>query len=324
MSFRSTLAKCGPLKTTYHMIRSGAMTTACRVSPALLMGCRYRIAWGRWPSRRQPESFDEKLQWLNLYWQHPLKSRCGDKFAMRGYVEEHGLGRLLTKLFGAYSSTQEIFINTLPDRFVLKCSHGCKCNIFCTDKATFDWPAAKVDLDLWMQSDTSLKLGELHYGRMTRRIICEEFLQDSTGHDLPADYKVFCFRGTPHCTMVATARAPNGTARLAFYGLEWKHKLPYCIPDLAADVDIPRPAAYEDMLACAQLLSRPFPFARMDFYSIDGRAKLGEMTFTPGACVSGDYMTDVAQRELGRLIELPEPRFWPPETHGNSGGELIS
>ena len=106
--------------------------------------------------------------------------------------------------------------------------------------------------------------------------------------------------------MVATARDPNGIARLAFYDLEWRQKLPYCLPELAADQEIPKPSAYEEILDCAQKLSRPLPFVRMDFYSINGRAKLGEMTFTPGACVSADYMTALAQQELGRLIKLPE------------------
>jgi hypothetical protein len=75
---------------------------------------------------------------------------------------------------------------------------------------------------------------------------------------------------------------------------------------LAATEDTPKPPGYEEMLDCAQTLSRQFPFVRMDFYSINGRARLGEMTFTPGACVSADYMTELAQQELGRLIELPE------------------
>ena len=60
------------------------------------------------------------------------------------------------------------------------------------------------------------------------------------------------------------------------------------------------------MLAAAEALSKPFPFVRMDFYSVGGRAVIGEMTFTPHGCVDLGY-TDVAQRELGRRIELPEP-----------------
>ena len=303
---RKTLAKSALMKAAYHTLRSGVMSAVCHVSPGFLTRLRYRLAWGRWPALDRPTTFDEKLQWLNLFWQHPLKARCGDKYTMRGYVEEHQLGHLLPQLFGVYSSAEEIILDTLPDRFVMKCSHGCKCNVFCHDKRGLDWKTEKANLESWMNIDFSMKLGEIHYGSMTPRIICEEFLQDETGHALPADYKVFCFDGRAYCTMTATARDPNGIAKLAFYDLEWKKKLPYCLPDLETDHEIPRPAAYEEILDCAQKLSRPFPFARMDFYSINGRAKLGEMTISPGACVSADYMTPLAQQELGRLIVLPE------------------
>jgi hypothetical protein len=305
-SIRNTLARYAPLKAAYHTLQSGAMSVVCHVSPGFLIRLRHRLAWGHWPDLERPTTFDEKLQWLNLFWQHPLKARCGDKFGVRGFVEEHRLGHLLTQLFGAYSSIEEIRLETLPDRFVLKCSHGCKCNVFCHDKQSLDWKKAKDDLDSWMQKDFSMVLGEIHYGSMKPRIICEEFLQDNTGQILPTDYKVFCFGGKAYCTMVAAERDPNGTARLAFYDLDWRRKLPYCLPNLAADQEIPKPSSYEEILECAQALSRPFPFVRMDFYSINGRARLGEMTFTPGACVSADYMTTQAQLELGRLIELPE------------------
>jgi hypothetical protein len=164
---------------------------------------------------------------------------------------------------------------------------------------------AKANLDSWMQIDYSMVLGEIHYGHIRPCIICEEFLGDGTGNELPTDYKIFCFNGRPYCTMVATARAQNGIARLAFYDLEWKHKLQYCLPELETEQDIPKPAAYEDIIDFAQKLSQPFPFVRIDCYSIKGRAKVGEMTFTPGACVSANYMTTLAQQELGRLIKLP-------------------
>jgi hypothetical protein len=303
---RKTLAKCGLLKVAYLGVRSRAMTTVCHISPGLLTRLRYWAAWGRWPDLDNPRTFDEKLQWLNLFWQHPLKARCGDKFTLRSYVEECGLGHLLPELLGVYSSSKEIRLESLPHRFVLKCSHGCKCNVFCPDKERLDWKMAKANLDFWMRKNFSTDLGEIHYGNMVPRIICEEFLQDGTDQVFPTDYKLFCFGGKPFCTMVATAREPNGSAKLAFYDLSWKTKLPYCLPEMATDQDFQKPAGYDEMLECAQELSRPFPFVRVDFYSINGRVRLGEMTSTPGACVSADYMTEVAQQELGRLIDLPD------------------
>jgi len=58
------------------------------------------------------------------------------------------------------------------------------------------------------------------------------------------------------------------------------------------------------MLEAAMDLAAPFPFVRIDFYSIRDRLVVGEMTFTPDACINRDYTAD-AQREMGRLILLP-------------------
>jgi len=43
----------------------------------------------------------------------------------------------------------------------------------------------------------------------------------------------------------------------------------------------------------------------MDFYSIKGRAIIGEMTFTPNGCVDPN-LTEIAQKVMGDLIILPE------------------
>src|ERR1017187_4671105 len=83
---RNALAKCVPLKATYHVLRPAAISAVCHVSPGLLTRIRHRIGWDRWPDLRNPTTFDEKLLWLNLYWRHPLKAECADKYGLRGYA----------------------------------------------------------------------------------------------------------------------------------------------------------------------------------------------------------------------------------------------
>jgi hypothetical protein len=46
----------------------------------------------------------------------------------------------------------------------------------------------------------------------------------------------------------------------------------------------------------------------MGFYDVNGRAVVGEMTFTPHGCIDTDY-TDLAQQELGAPVRLPEKRL---------------
>ncbi len=302
---KDTFKKSMTLRRAVWRLREMFASSLCTVSPGALARYRFKAMRGTWPNLRNPRIFDEKLLWLMLYWRHPLKTRCGDKYTVRLYVEEHGLGHVLPKLLGVYETVEEVPFEALPERFALKCTHGCKCNIICKDKRQLQVQQAKQDLRRWMRTDYSKIYGELHYAGMKPRIICEPFLDDLAG-ELPSDYKVYCFGGRAHCTMACTGRALDGHhANYDFYDREWEHKLPYDKSSVAASRMIAKPSAYEEIIEVAEQLSKPFPFVRMDFYSIGGRAVLGEMTFTPSGCIDTEY-TDYAEQVLGDLIKLPQ------------------
>ena len=275
-----------------------------KLSPVLYAKHRYKSIYGKNPNLKKPVTFDEKLLWLNLYWRHPLKTECGDKYTMRSYVQKLGLGHILPELLGVYQNSKEIDFESLPDRFVLKCTHGCGFNIICNNKATLDIKEARRKLDKWMATDYSKFAGELHYASMKPSIICEKFQEDNVG-ELPIDYKVYCFRGKVHCILVAKGRNKEGhTDMFDFYDLGWNTKLPYYTSSLQADRHTQKPEALDEMIALAESLSTPFPFVRMDFYNIKGKAVLGEITFTPAGCIQSGY-TELAQNLLGSMIELP-------------------
>lgn len=304
VSIKKRLARKTWLKAAYHLYLSLATAVLYKLSPVLLSRVRYRAVYGARLNLRDPRTFDEKLLWLNHYWRHPLKTRCGDKYAVRGYASELGLGDHLPTLYGVFERPEEIDLSSLPDRFVLKCSHGCKYNIFCLDKKVFDEKKARRLLAKWLKKDYSRAYGELHYAAMEPRIICEEFLEEP-GAELPSDYKVYCFGGRAHCTMSCTQRRMNGLARYAFYDRDWQGRLPYNNTVNLDPSPVAKPGAYDEMIAMAEKLAAPFPFVRVDFYSIGGRAILGEMTFTPAGCIDPDY-TPEAQRILGHMVVLPD------------------
>jgi hypothetical protein len=206
---------------------------------------------------------------------------------------------------GVYEISDEIDLNTLPERFALKCTHGCGFNIICYNKNELDWKKEKKKLDRWMKIDFSKVFGEIHYRSMKHRIICENFIDDDK-NTLPIDYKVYCFHGKAFCTMVCSERGTKNGTSFTFYDRKWLKMLPFSKKNLHSLKHVfIKPIAYEEMISAAEVLSKPFPFVRMDFYNIGEKVVLGEMTFTPGGCIDSDF-TDLAQYELGRLIKLPE------------------
>ena len=109
--------------------------------------------------------------------------------------------------------------------------------------------------------------------------------------------------------MVARDRDVNGhTDKYEFYDLEWKNRLPYIDDNTGRNTDpaMLKPAAFHEMIEAAEALSAPFLFVRMDFYDINGKAYLGEMTFTPSGCIYNES-SYLAQVMLGSLIVLPLP-----------------
>ncbi len=304
---KNTLKRSESTVACFHKLDTRSRIVLYNISPMLLYKILFRRSKGRWPELEKPKSFDEKLAWLMLYWNHPSRVQCADKYAMRSYVEEHGFGHILPQLLGVYENSTEINFDALPQRFVLKCTHGCGFNIICKDRNKLNYEETKRKLDTWMKTDFNKIYGEIHYAFIKPRIICECFLGDSDGN-LPNDYKVFCFDGKAHCIMACTERGSSSDGRDAkydIYDLGWKNKLPYSKSSLLANRNIPKPEAYEEIIQAAEKLSKPFPFVRMDFYSIDGKALLGEMTFTPAGC-KDSYITDLGQQVLGKLIKLPE------------------
>ena len=69
---------------------------------------------------KNPQTFNEKLQWLKLYWRDDNAVICADKYLVREFVKEKGLEHTLNKLHGVYKSVDEINLNNLPSKFALK------------------------------------------------------------------------------------------------------------------------------------------------------------------------------------------------------------
>lgn len=71
-----------------------------------------------------PQTFQEKIQWLKLYRRKPIFTTMVDKLAVKDYVknligEEHVIPTL-----GVWNNFDEIDFDELPDKFVLKTTHG--------------------------------------------------------------------------------------------------------------------------------------------------------------------------------------------------------
>ena len=63
------------------------------------------------------------------------------------------------------------------------------------------------------------------------------------------------------------------------------------------------PENFREMLTLAEKLAGPFPLVRVDFYDVDGRIYVGEMTFSPGGGFNTYY--DEWDQKIGSYLTLP-------------------
>ena len=273
------------------------------ISPEMVSKIRYKNVFGTELNLDDPKTFNEKLMWLKLnkYANDPLVSQCSDKYAVREYVEKCGLGETLNELLGVWDRASEIPWDKLPKRFAIKCNHGCGYNLICQDKSKFDTQKATEQLDTWMKEDFWKEYAEVHYKTIPKKIICEKYLEGKNDA-LPVDYKIYCFHGKPVFigNFIERDIVTDEILR-GYFDLDWNPS-PVFRYEMKTEL-FERPKSLEKMLEYAQILSRPFPFVRVDFYEVDGKIYFGELTFTPTGCLA-TYYTDEAQRKLGELLNV--------------------
>lgn len=255
---------------------------AARILPPETMNCIYtKILCSYCPNIKNPKTFNEKLQWLKLYYfpEHQDVIDRTDKYKVRHILIQMGLESILPKLLFVTDDLKDIPWDDLPRQFVIKCNHGCAYNIICSDKDFFDIKGGIKKLKAWLKQDFGLYNIEPHYSKIERKIFAEEYLGD-----MLIDYKFFCFHGEPRFLYVSEDLAHDSIARMAFYDMEF-NKIPLERKDYADFDKAEKPECFEELVALARRLAKPFPFVRTDFYVINGKPIFSEFTFTPGACM---------------------------------------
>lgn len=260
----------------------------------------YFIKFKKKLNLENPVDFNEKIQWLKLnnfpYDQDVV--RCTDKYLVREFLKEKGLGEYLNNLIGVWDEWEDVDWNELPKKFALKCNHGCGYNIICDNKSQLSEIETGKRINRWLSEDFSLFNAEKHYTSIKPRIICEEYL----GEDI-VDYKFFCFNGKPEFFYIAQGFGHGINERMAFFNIDGT-VAPFSRKEYKEfDGEIKSPKNLHEMIEASKKLSSTFPFVRVDFFEIDGRVIFSEMTFTPG----GGFMTIHPPEYLekwGHLIQL--------------------
>ena len=259
-----------------------------------------RINW------ENPTDLNEKINWLKFYSDTSEWTRCADKFLVREFVESRGCKDLLVPLLGVWEKVNEINWLSLPNQFVLKTNNGAGTVLIVKDKSSLNIDDVKGKLNNWMHKKFGIMTAEPHYLKINPKIIAEELLHnDSSFSSSLIDYKIWCFNGKPFATWCCYNRQ-GFMADTEWHDLDWNFR-----PEWSVFTDhyrdgkgrVPKPFCYKEMLEAASSLSKGFPEVRVDFYIVNHRVFLGELTFFPTSGFA-KFIPESFDRQLGDWINL--------------------
>lgn len=279
-----------------------------KISPELDLKLLFRLKLGYSLNLANPSTYNEKLQWIKINDRNPLMIKCCDKYTVREYIESKGLCSILNELIWEGFNPEEIPFDTLPNRCVIKVTHGSTFNIICLDTSKMDRQEVIGKCKKWLGTKYLPCYGEWFYGVEKPRVIVEKYLEGDDGEAL-FDYKFFCFNGQPRMVYVDTWK--NGDHHINAYDM---NLVLYKNVELGYPNDetiiLKKPERWGEMVEISKKLSEDFLHVRVDLYYTHGQIFFGELTFTKGAGF-GKIKPLEFDYKMGNWLELPtiEKRF---------------
>lgn len=267
----------------------------------LYLSIRYKLAFGKPINWNNPKGFNEKLNWMKLYYRNPLFTMMADKYWVKSYVERLIGAKYVVPCYGCWRNLDDIDFDRLPDRVYLKSNHDSGSGVLVDRGKGIDYNTLRrlFNHNTLAERKYYWKSREWVYKHIEPLIFAEEYLDEGAGHELQ-DYKFFVFNGKPVYMYVTNK---GKIIRENFYDMDFhpvdiNHGYERAVPEF----DIP--GNFEKMKELAALLSQDLPFIRIDFFNVNGHLYFSEFTFYDWGGMKpfyGDW-----ERKLGDLIQLPE------------------
>lgn len=253
---------------------------------------------------KNPQTFNEKIQWLKLNDRKPIYSKLVDKYEVRKYIEKKIGKEYLVPLYGIWEKFDDIDFDKLPQKFVLKCTHDSGGVVICKNKKEFDKKIAKKTIENCLNHNFYYIAREWPYKNVKPRIIAEKYLENEDKTEGLKDYKFMCFNGRMKCCFVCFNRDENNDPLINIYDSEW-NKMPFQRKNEGSNRILKKPNKFEKMIELAEILSKEMPFARIDFYDVDDRIYFGEITLYPAGGFKR-FDPDEYDKILGDWLELKQ------------------
>lgn len=266
---------------------------------------RFNYVFGYKLDLNNPQTFNEKLQWLKLYDRKPDYIKMVDKYEVKDYISQMIGQEYIVPTIGVWERFDDIKFDELPNQFVLKCTHDSGGLVICKDKNNFDLIGARKKIEKSLKYNYFFMGREWPYKDVKPRIIAEKYMENDGNDEAQGeltDYKFMCFNGEVKCSFTCHNRYQEGGLKVTFYDRDW-NVMPFERHYPRSIEGLPKPSNYEKMIKLAEKLSKGIPFVRIDFYESGGKIYFGEITFYPGSGFE-EFTPTTWDYKLGSWIDL--------------------
>lgn len=250
---------------------------------ALYLKMEYYFQTGRRLNLNNPKSYNEKLQWLKIHDRKPEYTQMVDKAGVKDYIAKTIGEQYVIPTLGIWKHFDDIDFTTLPEKFVLKCTHDSGGLVICKDKKTLDKVSAKKKIEKCLKKNYFYGTREWPYKDVKPRIIAEPLLEQANGEEI-CDYKVMCFNGKAKLIELHMNRHSDHHTQ-DFYGVNWQKT------EISqgkgyggcSDIEVSKPSCLNEMLRLSETLTKDMAHCRVDWYVVNGHLYFGELTFFDGS-----------------------------------------
>lgn len=267
-----------------------------------------------------PQTFNEKIQWLKFNYKNPLMTICADKYKVRDYLEKKGVSKYLIPLLDVGDKFEDLNWDNLPKKFVVKANHDCGSVWIVKNKGKENKKLLREKVNNALSKKFGGATYEMHYQDIPPKVIVEKFLELATGYQ--NEYKIFCFNGEPKYITAYSVEPLKSKSKptdirsqiihnlskgmhvsQTIYSTNWEN-LKFSTAFPSANKEIKKPKKLKKMLEIAKIISRDFPHVRVDYYYMNDEIYLGELTFThlAGFFPFSEFKWD---KKLGEALKLP-------------------
>lgn len=269
----------------------------------LYQNMRFKEILGQKLNLKNPRSFNEKLQWLKLYDRNPLYTELVDKYEVKKYIAKKIGKEYIVPTLGVYKKFDDIDFDSLPNQFVIKCTHDSGSFVLVKSKKDLDIASVRKKINKCLKRNYYYSGREWPYKNVEPRIIIEPYLGENIN-----DYKVQCINGEVDNIMICDGRFSKRGVRYYYFDADWNYLAYSHYDDIDKDTfSYPKPEMMDKVIELSKKIGKDFNQIRVDWYIVKNRIYFGELTFYTNSGFD-DTITYEADIELGKKLSLKKDK----------------